>query len=169
MAASSHSVFVDDEQDVPLEADRWAALARSVLQAEGVPANAEVSIFFVDEAEIAALNEQYMGEVGATDVLSFPIDGEDLDAADHRAPADGDVPMLLGDVIVCPAVAARNAPEHPGTHAPIHTGSFDDELALLVVHGVLHLLGYDHAEPDEAAAMQARERDLLAAHYRKQR
>jgi probable rRNA maturation factor len=62
--------------------------------------------------------------------------------------------LLLGDVVVCPAVAARQAPKHAGT--------YDDELALLVVHGVLHVLGHDHAEPDETVAMRARERDLLA-------
>ncbi len=62
--------------------------------------------------------------------------------------------MLLGDVVICPAVAARNAPEH--------AGSYDDEMALLVVHGVLHVLGMDHAEPDEAEAMRAREAELLA-------
>ena len=62
--------------------------------------------------------------------------------------------MLLGDVVICPAVAARNAPEHAGT--------YDDELALLVVHGVLHLLGMDHDDDDEAEAMEQRERELLA-------
>ncbi len=62
-------------------------------------------------------------------------------------------------------VAARNAPDHPGTHAPVHHGTLDDELALLVVHGVLHILGYDHAEPAEETAMQARERALLTAHH----
>jgi probable rRNA maturation factor len=65
--------------------------------------------------------------------------------------------MLLGDVVVCPAVAARQA--------PTHAGSYDDELALLVVHGVLHVLGMDHAEPDEAARMQARERELLDRYH----
>ena len=65
--------------------------------------------------------------------------------------------MLLGDVVVCPAVAARQAPEH--------AGSYDDELALLVVHGVLHVLGMDHAEAGEAAAMQARERELLDRYH----
>ena len=66
--------------------------------------------------------------------------------------------MLLGDVVICPTVARRNAPEHAGT--------YEDELALLVVHGVLHVLGMDHAEPDETAAMQARERELLATLHR---
>jgi probable rRNA maturation factor len=65
---------------------------------------------------------------------------------------------LLGDVVICPAVAYRNAPEHAGT--------YDDELALLVVHGLLHLLGLDHDEPDEAEAMEAKERELLARYHR---
>ncbi|MDQ3146672.1 MAG: rRNA maturation RNase YbeY, partial [Actinomycetota bacterium] len=72
-----------------------------------------------------------------------------------RAPPDAsEIPLLLGDVFVCPAVAERNAPGHAGT--------YPDELALLVVHGILHVLGMDHAEPDAAAAMQQRERELLA-------
>jgi probable rRNA maturation factor len=69
-----------------------------------------------------------------------------------------EAPTLLGDVVICPAVAYRNAPEHAGT--------YDDEIALLVVHGLLHLLGLDHDEPDEAEAMEAKERELLARYYR---
>jgi probable rRNA maturation factor len=69
------------------------------------------------------------------------------------------VPLLLGDVVVCPAVAARNAPSHAGT--------YEDELALLLVHGILHVLGHDHAEADERARMVARERDLLAQFHRR--
>jgi probable rRNA maturation factor len=65
----------------------------------------------------------------------------------------GDPPLLLGDVVICPQVAAKNAPTHAGT--------YDDELALLVVHGVLHVLGLDHADPDEEREMQAKERSLL--------
>jgi hypothetical protein len=68
-----------------------------------------------------------------------------------------DMPVLLGDIVICPAVAHRNAPEH--------AGSYDDELALLVVHGLLHLMGMDHAEDDEAEEMEARERELLGRHY----
>ena len=103
-----------------------------------------------------------MGADGPTDVLAFPIDdpavaGRWPDAGttgpDRDEPDPSDLPLLLGDVIVCPAVAARQAPEHAGT--------LEDELALLVVHGVLHVLGHDHAEPEEAAVMQARERALL--------
>jgi len=68
-------------------------------------------------------------------------------------PDPDDLPLLLGDIVICPDVAAANAPGH--------AGSFDDEIALLVVHGILHLLGMDHADPAEQAAMQARERELL--------
>lgn len=153
-------VGVIDEQSMPIDAGRWAALARAVLYDEGVRAPAELSLWFVDEDEIAVLNEEHLGETGPTDVLSFP-----LDASDDEPFVDG-MPLLLGDVFICPAVAARNASAHTGTHAPVHTGTVDDELALLVVHGVLHILGYDHAEPGEEAAMQAHERSLLEKHHR---
>jgi probable rRNA maturation factor len=95
-------------------------------------------------------------------VLSFPIDDDHLPSGRHpdtggRGPGSAtepaDPPIVLGDVVVCPTVAARQAPTHAGT--------VDDELALLVVHGVLHLLNYDHADEREAASMQRRERELL--------
>ena len=86
--------------------------------------------------------------MSGTDVLSFPLDDDE--------PQPG-VPVLLGDVVVCPAVAADQASSHAGT--------LDDELALLVVHGVLHVLGHDHAEPAETATMRARELALLEAHH----
>jgi probable rRNA maturation factor len=156
-------VFVADEQAAePVDVARWEALARNVLEAEGVSGAAELAVLFVDEPTMAELNARFMGHEGPTDVLAFPIDDDDVvigrspdgsTSGPDRSP-DDDVPLLLGDVVVCPAVAARNAPTHAGT--------YDDELALLVVHGILHVLGMDHAEPDEAAAMQARERDLLA-------
>jgi probable rRNA maturation factor len=163
-------VFVADEQeDHPVEVDRWEALARAVLAAEGVSGDAELALLFVDEASMAELNLRFMGHDGPTDVLAFPIDDDDVvigrspdgsTSGPDRGPVD-DVPLLLGDVVVCPAVAARNAPSHAGT--------YDDELALLIVHGILHVLGMDHAEPDEAEAMQARERDLLARFHRSDR
>jgi probable rRNA maturation factor len=156
-------VFGADEQsDAPVDVDRWVELAREVLVAEGVQGEAELSLLFVDEAAIAELNERFMEASGPTDVLAFPIDdpvvaGRWPDAGtagpDRDDPAPGDLPLLLGDVVVCPAVAQRQAPSH--------AGSYDDELALLVVHGVLHVLGHDHAEPAETAVMQARERELL--------
>lgn len=156
-------VFVADEQAAhPVEVARWEALARNVLGAEGVSGNAELAVLFVDEAAMAELNERFMGHTGPTDVLSFPIDDDDMlvgrspdggtSGPDREPPSD--VPLLLGDVVICPAVAERNAPAHART--------YDDELALLLVHGILHVLGMDHVDDDEAAAMQARERELLA-------
>ena len=144
------TVVVGDEQtDVQIDADRWADLATAVLQSEGRVG--ELTLTFVDRAEIAALNAEHMGKAGATDVLSFPLDSID----DTAGAMPG--PMLLGDVVVCPAVA--------GEAAPTHAGTLDDELALLVVHGILHVLGHDHAEPDETRRMQERERALLEQHH----
>jgi probable rRNA maturation factor len=161
-------VFVADEQaGLPVDTTRWARLVERVLVAEGVRGHAELSVLFVGEDDIAALNEEFLGKPGPTDVLAFPIDGDLVEVDDgpgprrrgpDRPPPDpGDLPLLLGDVVVCPAVAARQATSH--------AGSIDDELALLLVHGVLHVLGHDHAEPGEAARMQARERELLEALY----
>ena len=161
-------MFVADEQvGVPVDTDRWQALAMAVLDEEGVQGECELSVLFVSEETIAELNHRFMDHVGPTDVLSFPIDGDANPPG--RWPDGGgpgpdrvdddldDLPLLLGDVVVCPAVANRNAPDH--------AGSLDDELALLVVHGILHLLGSDHADEPGRIAMQARERELLAAHH----
>ena len=159
----------DDQGDVAVDGDRWAAFAADVLAGLGLDGSAELTVTFVDEATIAELNGTFMGQTGPTDVLAFPIDASD-DVGTGRSP-DGsttgpdrdlpdDVPMLLGDVVICPAVAARNAPAHAGT--------FDDEIALLVVHGILHVLGMDHATPEETEVMQAKERDLLARFHRSQ-
>lgn len=158
------SVFASDEQsDVEIDLERWLRLARLVLDDERAPEDAEVSLIFVDEAAIADLNGKFLGGTGPTDVLSFPIDDDHIPAG--RQPDSGgrgpgattdptDPPVVLGDVVVCPLVAQRQAPQHAGT--------LDDELALLVVHGVLHLLNYDHAEEEETAVMQRREQELLA-------
>jgi probable rRNA maturation factor len=144
------TVVVSDEQtDVDVDADRWADLARAVLQAEG--RSGELTLTFVDRDEIAALNAEHMAHHGPTDVLSFPLDSID----DFAGAMPG--PVLLGDVVVCPVVASEAAPTHAGT--------LDDELALLVVHGILHVLGHDHAEPDETRLMRERERALLEQHH----
>ncbi len=158
-------VFVADEQsDHPVDAPRWDVLARNVLKAQKVKGDAELSVLFVDEPTIASLNERFLGKSGPTDVLAFPLEDDPEEPgrwpdtggpAPGREPLEpGDLPMLLGDVVICPAVAARNAPEHAGT--------YDDEIALLLVHGILHLLGMDHIEESDAEAMEARERELLA-------
>jgi probable rRNA maturation factor len=155
-------VFGTDEQHAaPVDVARWVELAQHVLVAEGVAGDAELSLLFVDEPTISRLNRRFMDADGPTDVLAFPID-DPVDEAAVRTDARsmGPAPLLLGDVVVCPAVAERQAPEH--------AGSYDDELALLVVHGVLHVLGHDHAGVTEAATMQARERELLQRfHHRR--
>ena len=160
------AVHVADEQAaVPgLDLERWRGLAERALAAEGVSGDVELSVLFVDREVIADLNHGFLGGDGPTDVLSFPIDGDVVDVGrspdggtpgpQRDLPAVDDLPLLLGDVVICPEVATANAPDHAG--AP------DDELALLLVHGILHLLGHDHAEPEERAAMQGRERALLA-------
>ncbi len=140
-----------------VQAERWAGLAAAVLQDEGV-GRGELGLRFVDPDAMSELNSSHMGSPGPTDVLAFPIDG-----------ARGSVHLpeqmpLLGDVVVCPAYAADQAPDHAGGG---HDGSLGDELALLVVHGVLHVLGYDHQSDTDAAAMQARERQILAAHHQR--
>ena len=159
-------VFVADEQDAhPVEVTRWSDLARSVLEARGVSRDAEVSVLFVDEAAIASLNEQFLGRSGPTDVLAFPIEDEPVPGgrspdSGGSGPGEGPEPgplLLLGDVVVCPAVAARNSVDHEVT--------YQDEMALLVVHGLLHLLGMDHEEDAEAEEMERVERDLLARFY----
>jgi probable rRNA maturation factor len=157
-------VFVADEQSShPVDGTRWQKLAANVLAAEGLRGDAELSLLFVDESAMTELNKRFMGHDGPTDVLAFPLEDDLVGAgrwpdngptgpASNRAEVE-EAPLLLGDVVVCPAVAATNAPSHAGT--------YDDEIALLVVHGILHVLGMDHADPEEAATMQAKERSLL--------
>jgi probable rRNA maturation factor len=162
-------VFAADEQQAhPMDVARWAALARHVLTARGVKGETEVSLLFVDEEAMARLNEQFLGKAGPTDVLSFPI--EDEPGPTGRSPDFGGTGpgtlaedgagalVLLGDVVICPLVAARNAEEHGVT--------LDDEVALLVVHGLLHLLGMDHEVDAEAERMEALEQQLLRKFYR---
>jgi probable rRNA maturation factor len=160
-------VFAADEQEAhPIEVARWAELARRVLEARGVKGETEVSLLFVDENAMATLNEQFLGKSGPTDVLSFPIEDEpgptgrspDLGGAGPGSSAEQGVLTLLGDVVICPAVASRNAVEH-GVR-------FEDEVALLVVHGLLHLLGMDHEDDAEAARMEAAEQQLLQRFHR---
>lgn len=164
----SPEVFcVDEQSDVGIDMNEWRDLARATLSEEGVRGACELSLFFVDEATMADLNREHMSKQGPTDVLAFPLDGvEVVDAqgpgALTRGPArphpdHDDAPTLLGDVVVCPIVAERQA--------PTHAGSVRDELALLVVHGVLHVLGYDHDTDDSTATMRERERQILVRHH----
>ena len=166
-------VFVADEQaTVEVDAARYRDMTRFVLEREGVRGDVEFALVFVDEPSMANLNETHMGSDGPTDVLAFPIDdelfqtGRSPDGASRR-PAQREPdgvrgPLLLGDVVVCPGVADRQASENAGSY-PGHDGSLQAEIDLLVVHGILHVLGHDHAAADEKAVMQTAEREHLAA------
>jgi probable rRNA maturation factor len=131
----------------PLALDAFEALGRFVLEREEVADAAELSIAIVSAEEMAELNSRYRGVEGATDVLSF--------GCDDPCPAESDEPITLGDVIIAPEVAEKQAGELGTT--------VESELNLLLVHGILHLLGYEHGTDDEAEAMQGREKELLSA------
>lgn len=128
-------IAVDDRQTDTVDIEGLTTLARTCLVGEGV-VDAELSISFVTEDEIADLHRRYLQEAGPTDVLSFPLDDE----------AGEDGLRMLGDVVIAPVVAARNNPDDPSS-----------ELRLLLVHGILHLLGHDHMEQADRATMWARQ------------
>ena len=132
----------------PLDLAAFERLAAFVLEREEVPELAELSIGVVDLDEMTALNERYRGVGGPTDVLSF--------GCDDPCAVESDEPITLGDVIVAPQVAERQAAEYGHT--------VEDELNLLLVHGILHLLGYEHEADEDARVMQERERVLLTAY-----
>jgi probable rRNA maturation factor len=160
-------VFAADEQSAaPVELERWSTLARCVLESRGIKGQAEVSLLFVDEEAIAALNARFLERTGPTDVLAFPVEDDplppgrfpDMGGTGPGAGGRDEPPLLLGDVVVCPSVARRNAAER--------SVGYEDEIALLVVHGLLHLLGMDHQIDAEAEAMEALEQQLLGAFHR---
>lgn len=138
-------VHIDDRQsDCQFDLEHARDLLAVVLCDQGVVPPAEVGLMFVSVQEMTELNERHMhhaGASGATDVLAFPIDGVSRQAEGQ--------PVMVGDIIICPAIADQAA-------QPL-----DDELALLTVHGALHLIGHDHYAPEEAAVMQTAQRDLL--------
>jgi len=145
-------VTVDVNNESGLEADTTglARLATFALDELRIHPQAELSVLLVDEDTMSAYHEKYMGEPGSTDVLSFPMD-------ELRPPGDDDEPPegLLGDIVLCPAVTGRQAAEHGRSEAA--------EAEYLLVHGLLHLLGYDHAEPEEKAAMFGLKDKIIAA------
>lgn len=143
------SIEVNNESGVDVDERALADLGRFVLDALGIDPLAEVSVLLVDTETMTALHQQWMNLPGPTDVMAFPMDGVDgpADRFDPSAPGtdDGTGEALLGDVVLCPAVAADQASS--AGH------STEAELQLLCAHGILHLLGYDHAEPDEEREM----------------
>jgi probable rRNA maturation factor len=160
VVSSTYTITVSYERELPdLGPNRVQALVHAALAAEAVADGASVSVIFTDDATIHALNRQYRGVDRPTDVLSFGL--SEMAAPDDEQP---DIPgfvlppdsvLELGEVVVSQETAARQAAEHGR--------ALDHELAHLVVHGVLHLLGHDHAEPEEEARMRAREDEVLHA------
>lgn len=134
------AIDINNESGAEADSSGLVRLATFALEQLRIHPMAELSIVLVDEDTMAAYHEKFMGEPGPTDVLSFPMD-------ELRPPGDEDEPPegLLGDIVLCPAVTERQAAEHG------RTGS--EEAEYLLVHGLLHLLGYDHAGPADKAEM----------------
>ena len=146
------SIFLADEQSEPVALGDLHHLAELVLRQEGFPEDAEATLLFVSESEMAGYNHRFLERDGPTDVLAFPLEELLPGVVPDKDPQGP--PMMLGDVIVAPAYVRRQADDQ-GV-------DFEDEMALMITHGMLHLLGYDHVEDDEAERMEQRERDLLA-------
>ena len=146
------NVFLADEQDDPVQPEPLRTLAELVLKEEHLPDGTEVSIVFVDEAQMARYNGTFMDREGPTDVLALPLETFRPGIAPPPRPIGP--PLNVGDVFICPSVVQRQALE-----AGV---AFEGELALMVVHGILHLLGYNHADDAETESMEGRERELLA-------
>lgn len=131
-------------------------VCRFVMESQDLPENTEVSISFVDDDTIARLNGQYRGKEGPTDVLSFELDGADADGDDgfRQEGAAADAPFELGDIVIAVDVAERQTQQYGTT--------FEEEVSLLLIHGVLHLCGYDHVTDEDAAVMEPLEAKLRA-------
>ncbi len=157
------SVFGTNEQkSIDVDVARYVELAQLTLFRENIMGTCEMSLIFCDVESMSVLNKQYMDKDGPTDVLAFPVDDDIVGSGRNpdnggRGPAtpaeDDEIPQLIGDVYVCPEVAKKQADEN--------NKSLDEEIALLVVHGTLHLLSYDHYEVQEREEMKAREKSIL--------
>ena len=144
------SIDINNESGLEADSPGLVRLATFALDQLRIHPLAELSILLVDEDTMSAYHLKYLGEPGPTDVLSFPMD-------ELRPPSEDDEPPdgLLGDIVLCPAVTERQAREHG------RSGTAEAEY--LLVHGLLHLLGYDHAEPDEKAEMFGLNDKIIAA------
>jgi probable rRNA maturation factor len=144
------TIEVSNESGIDISETELISVARFVIARMDVNPAAELSMVLLDTPAMADLHMRWMDLPGPTDVMSFPMD--ELEPGGRPdAPEPG--PSMLGDIVLCPEFAAKQA-ESAGH-------SLGQELALLTVHGVLHLLGYDHAEPDEEKEMFALQRELL--------
>lgn len=142
------SIEINNESEIEADLESIGALARSILTALNVHPEAEVSIILLDEEPMSTLHVEHMDLEGPTDVMSFPMDELRPGTPGTLTPAG-----MLGDIVICPQVAAEQA--LAGGH------STADEILLLATHGMLHLLGFDHAEPEEKAEMFGLQRSLL--------
>jgi len=154
------SIEIANESGVEVDESLLAGLARHVLDDMRVHPLAELSVLLVDEQAMTELHVKWMGEEGPTDVLAFPMDELRLPQpggshGEHSSQGPEASDALLGDVVICPQVAAAQAAE--ADH------DVQDEIDLLCTHGILHLLGYDHAEPEEHATMFGLQDRLLAS------
>ena len=149
------SIEVLEESGSAVDVKRMAQLSRFVMDRLRVHPQAELCIKLVDESTIAELNEQWMEKTGPTDVLAFPMD-ELRPGLVNEEPEEG----VLGDLVLCPQIAEQQAAEARTRGQAAY--STTDEIDLLTVHGILHLLGYDHAEPEEHREMFGLQARLLA-------
>lgn len=143
-------IDINNESGVEADEQGLAGLARFAMDRLRIHPEAELSILLVDEETMASYHEKFMDLPGPTDVLSFPMD-------ELRAPGDGDEPPngVLGDIVLCPTVTARQAAENGRTP--------DGEAEYLLIHGLLHLLGHDHAEPEEKRVMFGLNDEIISA------
>ena len=146
------SVELNNESGVEVDQPRVLALATYALDYMNIHPDADLAISFTDEATMEKLHIEFMDEPGQTDVLSFPMDELRPGTPEDMTPAG-----LLGDIVVCPTVAERQAVT--AGHETIN------EILLLTTHGILHLLGFDHAEPDEEKEMFGLQREILESFY----
>ena len=144
------SVDLNNESGLEADSPGLVRLATFALDQLRIHPQAELSVLLVDEDTMSSYHEKYMGEPGPTDVLSFPMD-------ELRPPGEEDEPPLglLGDIVLCPAVTDRQAREHGRSSTA--------EAEYLLVHGILHLLGYDHADDEERAEMFGLKDTIIAA------
>ncbi|MCI1749031.1 MAG: rRNA maturation RNase YbeY [Acidipropionibacterium sp.] len=143
-------IDINNESGQDADEKGLVALAAFAMERLRIHPEAELSILLVDEATMETYHEKFMGLSGPTDVLSFPMD-------ELRAPADGEAPPngVLGDIVLCPEVTARQAAENGRTP--------DGEAEYLLIHGLLHLLGHDHAEPEEKRVMFGLNDEIIGA------
>jgi probable rRNA maturation factor len=153
------SVFLANEQTEAVATTELRGLAEVILRDEGYPVDCEVTILLVSGEEMAGYNERFLEREGPTDVLAFPL--EDLlpgvvPDLDPHGP-----PLILGDILIAPSYVRDQA-------SSMGVG-YEDEMALMVTHGILHLLGYDHEDDRDTERMEQRERDLLGLIGRERR